>query len=170
MARQGTMHQLKVWRLLVITLVCAALGWVVTLLTHRAGWPSLSLPLSSLISLAVVIVVVLALGLRVYLWQRGTIKGRINPILAARTLILAQACAYAGAVLLGWHLGVGLDGVLALGLGARLSELVAPAGITVGSLVMVGVGFLVQKFCTLPPQDGGGEDLGTPDIDEGVRS
>ena len=36
-------------------------------------------------------------------------KTLLDPLLAARTLILAQACAYAGTVLLGWHVGIFLD-------------------------------------------------------------
>ena len=78
----------------------------------------------------------------------------LDPILAAWTLVLAQACAYAGTVLLGWHAGIFLDQL-------RLWSLRSDQGITWlalamagGGLVMIVVGLLVERFCRIPPEDG----------------
>ena len=72
------------------------------------------LPATALVTMGVIVALTLVLGIRVLRWRNSTEQQRkkripLNPILAARTLVLAQACAYAGTVLLGWHAGIFLD-------------------------------------------------------------
>ncbi|MFP3548867.1 DUF3180 domain-containing protein, partial [Rhizobium sp. SIMBA_035] len=61
----------------------------------------------------------LVMGIRGLRWRNGRKKPILKPILAARTLILAQACAYAGTLLFGWHAGISLD---LLGVGSMRSD------------------------------------------------
>jgi hypothetical protein len=108
--------------------------------------------------MGVIVAITLILGIRVLRWRnslRDTTKKKtlLNPILAARTLVLAQACAYAGTVLLGWHVGIFLDQL-------RIWNLRSDQGITWvavamagGGLVMIVVGLLVERFCKIPPED-----------------
>ncbi|GAA3705557.1 hypothetical protein GCM10022377_19030 [Zhihengliuella alba] len=75
----------------------------------------------------------------------------MNPLLAARTLILAQAVAYAGAVVGGWHGGVLVD---LLGAMAPASATVTTAWVMLAAgVVMSVVGWVVEQFCKLPPDD-----------------
>ena len=83
--------------LAVIAVIAAAAGWSATVLTNRFSLPTPALPYSALVTLGLVIVIVLVLGLRVRRWRDGKRDRELNPILAARTLVLAQASAYAGA-------------------------------------------------------------------------
>jgi hypothetical protein len=90
-------------------------------------------------------------------WRNGKKKKMLNPILAAWTLVLAQACAYTGTVLLGWHAGIFLDLL-------RLWNLRSDQGITWltlsmagGGLAMIIVGLVVERFCRIPPEDGDAE-------------
>ena len=75
-----------------------------------------------------------------------------DPILAARTLVLAQACAYAGTVLLGWHAGIFVDQLRIWT--SRSDQGITWVAIAVagGGSVMIVVGLLVERFCRIPPR------------------
>ena len=81
----------------------------------------------------------------------------LNPILAARTLVLAQACAYAGTVLLGWHAGIFVDQLRIWSLRSDQDITWLALAMAGGGLVMIVVGLLVERFCKIPPEDGDGD-------------
>jgi hypothetical protein len=143
--------------LIIVALVLAIAGWFATLLTNRYSLATPLLPPTGLVTMGVIVVLTLVLGIRVLRWKNGKKKKLLNPILAAWTLVLAQACAYTGAVLLGWHAGIFLDLL-------RLWSLRSDEGITWlalamagGGLAMIIVGLVVERFCRIPPEDGDGE-------------
>jgi hypothetical protein len=118
------------------------------------------LPATALATMGVIVAITLILGIRVLRWRNSITNANakkktvLDPLLAARTLVLAQACAYAGTVLLGWHVGIFLDQL-------RIWSLRSDQGITWlalamagGGLVMIVVGLLVERFCKIPPEDG----------------
>jgi lysylphosphatidylglycerol synthetase-like protein (DUF2156 family) len=145
------------WLLLGIGVGVALAGYFATLLTTRYGLSTPVLPLTGLVTMGVIVVLTLVLGIRVLRWRNGKKKKMLNPILAAWTLVLAQACAYTGSVLLGWHAGIFLDQL-------RLWNLRSAQGLTwqalamaAGGLIMVVVGLVVERFCRIPPEDGDAE-------------
>jgi hypothetical protein len=146
-------------RLLVIGVILAVAGWSATVVTSRYSMATPVLPATALATMGVIVAITLILGIRVLRW-RNSLKDStkkktvLDPLLAARTLVLAQACAYAGTVLLGWHVGIFLDQL-------RIWSLRSDQGITWlalamagGGLVMIVVGLLVERFCRIPPEDG----------------
>ncbi|UZX01479.1 DUF3180 domain-containing protein [Arthrobacter sp. CDRTa11] len=145
-------------RLLLIGVILAVAGWSATVLTNRYSMATPVLPVTALATMGVIVVITLILGIRILRWRnrnRDKTKKKIalDPILAARTLVLAQACAYAGTVLLGWHAGIFLDQL-------RVWSLRSDQGITWvalaqagGGLAMIVVGLLVERFCKIPPED-----------------
>lgn len=149
------MKPINVLLLFVIGLAVAFAGWFATLLTTRYSLSTPVLPLTALVTMGVIVVLTLVLGIRVLRWRNGKKKKKmLNPILAAWTLVLAQACAYTGIVLLGWHAGIFVDQL-------RLWNVRSNQGITWqalamagGGLVMVVVGLVVERFCRIPPEDG----------------
>ncbi|WP_028267987.1 DUF3180 domain-containing protein [Arthrobacter sp. MA-N2] len=149
--------------LAIITVVLAIVGWLASVLTTRYSMATPVLPPSALVTMGVIAALTLIMGIRVLRWRNGKKKTMLNPILAARTLLLAQACAYAGTVLLGWHVGIVLEQL-------RLWNLRSDQGIFWlalimggGGLVMTIVGLVVERFCRIPPEDleGGPEVRGT---------
>jgi hypothetical protein len=146
-------------RLMLIGLVLAVAGWAATAITNRFSMATPVLPATALATMAVIVAITLVLGIRVLRWRNSNRdsskkKTALDPILAARTLVLAQACAYAGTVLLGWHTGIFLDQL-------RVWSLRSDQGITLlalamagGGLAMIVVGLLVERFCKIPPEDG----------------
>ncbi|TLM88094.1 DUF3180 domain-containing protein [Pseudarthrobacter sp. NamE5] len=146
-------------RLLLIGFILAVAGWSATVVTSRYSMATPVLPATALATMGVIVTITLILGIRVLRW-RNSLKDStkkktvLDPLLAARTLVLAQACAYAGTVLLGWHVGIFLDQL-------RIWSLRSDQGITWlalamagGGLVMIVVGLLVERFCKIPPEDG----------------
>lgn len=148
--------------LLVIAVALAVLGWLAALISGRYSLNTPVLPLTGLLTMGVIVALTLILGIRVLRWRNGTKKKMLNPILAAWTLVLAQACAYTGTVLLGWHAGIFLDQLRLWSVrsGQALTwETLSMAG---GGLVMVVVGLVVERFCRIPPEDGDAD--GTPGL------
>ncbi|MFE4195814.1 DUF3180 domain-containing protein [Paenarthrobacter sp. NPDC056912] len=146
--------------LLIIAVVAAVIGWLATTTTNRFNMPTPVLPVSALVTMGVIAGLTLFMGVRVLRWRNGKKKNMLNPILAARTLILAQACAYAGTLLLGWHAGISLD-LLRVG-GLRGGEGILWNALLMGGggVVMVVVGLVVERFCRIPPEDFEGGSAG----------
>jgi hypothetical protein len=151
-------------RLLLIGFILAVAGWSATVVTSRYSMATPVLPATALATMGVIVAITLILGIRVLRWRnslntsgaKAAARKRpmLDPLLAARTLVLAQACAYAGTVLLGWHVGIFLDQL-------RIWSLRSDQGITWlalamagGGLAMIVVGLLVERFCKIPPEDG----------------
>lgn len=139
--------------LAVIGLVAGAAGWLVNWWATRNGLPAPALQLSSLLTVLVITGITLVFGRKVLVWRNGSRKKPLNPILALRTLILAQACAYAGALSLGWHAGIFVDQVSLLGVRSAQGPLWGSLALMAGGIVMIGVGLVVESFCRLPPGD-----------------
>lgn len=161
------MKPMRPLTLALISVIVAAAGWLATVLTSRYGLTTPVLPATALVTMGVIVVLTLVLGLRVLRWRNrprtpGAKKDAlINPILAARTLVLAQACAYAGTVLLGWHAGIFLDQLRIWSLRSNQGITWLSLALTGGGVVMIVVGLLVERFCRIPPEEGDG-GLGQP--------
>lgn len=148
--------------LLVIGVGLAVAGWFATLMAARYSLATPVLPLTGLVTMGAIVAVTLILGIRVLRWRNGKKKKMLNPILAAWTLVLAQACAYTGAMLLGWHAGIFMDQLRLWNVrsGQEITwQTLVMAG---GGLVMIVVGLVVERFCRIPPEDGDAE--GTPGV------
>jgi hypothetical protein len=137
--------------LLLIAVGAAIAGWVGQLVALAGGLPAPVLHWSSLLTMGAGALVTLGFGIRVLRYQQGKLKKRLDPIQAARTLVLAQATAYAGAVIAGWHGGILLD--LLAAVGVRSQAVISSFVMIAGALVMVIVGWTVEQFCKLPPED-----------------
>lgn len=140
--------------LAVIGLALAVAGWAAAVLGSRYGMATPVLPPTGLVTMGVIVVLTLVMGIRVLRWRNGKKKKMINPFLAAWTLVLAQACAYTGAMLFGWHAGIfaQLLQIWSLRNSQELTWLAL--GMAGGGLVMIVVGLVVERFCRIPPEDG----------------
>ena len=74
----------------------------------------------------------------------------LNPIRAARTLVLAQAAALTGAAVLGWYAGQLVCALADLNLDHNRA-LVWPLSVTSGAgLVLAVAGLATQRMCRIP--------------------
>jgi lysylphosphatidylglycerol synthetase-like protein (DUF2156 family) len=143
--------------LLFIGAAVGFLGWLAALVTTRYSLATPVLPLTGLTTMGVIVVLTLVLGIRVLRWRNGNKKKMLNPILAAWTLVLAQACAYTGTVLLGWHAGIFADQLRLWNLRSNQSLTWQALIMAGGGLLMIVVGLTVERFCRIPPEDGDAE-------------
>ena len=151
------------WTLLVV-LAAAVLGWLAGLAAPSLGWPAPVVGRSGLITVAAVSVLCLALGWRVRRDREKPAAARMDPLAAARTLVLGQASGFAGAALGGWHAGVAVQVLLRAGVGAPTVREAALQA--VGGLVLLVVGLIVERWCRIPPEadapEGGRGQDGSP--------
>lgn len=155
------MHLLTVRGLLLCAAAAGALGWTANRLSTAAGGPLLILPWVSLAGLAAVAAGLLVLGLRVRRHQEGAHPERFDPLIAARTAAAAQAAAWAGAGLAGWHAAVAVDQLALVAVRSDQGPLWASLVQAGAGLVLAVVGWVVEGFCKLPPDD--------PDAREGAE-
>lgn len=149
--------------LAVIAVVFGIAGWLVNSWATRNGYPAPVLNLTALFTLAFIVGFTLFLGLRVRRWRDGNREKQLDPIAAARTLVLAQATAYAGALLLGWHGGIFLDQVGLWEMRPNHAPTWASLAMSAGGILMIATGLVVERFCKLPPEDKNGGDPNMPD-------
>ncbi len=146
------------WPRLVLVAALAALGSF-GLLHLLEGHGATILPpamLSSLVVLAIALAVGIA-GWNVRQFVRGKRPG-LDPLLAARTVVLATAACYTGALLSGWYAGHVLLVLRDLAIPGRRAVAVAAAVALLASAVLAVTGLVVERWCRLPPPDDGEAD------------
>lgn len=151
------MSTLRFRWLALVGLAAGLAGWLVNWFATRNGYGTPALPLTSLVTTAVIIAITLVFGRRVLRWRNGRRDRPLDPILATRTLVLAQACAYAGAVSLGWHAGILVDQVALMSVRSTVAPLWGSVALMAGGIVMIMVGLVVEDFCRLPSDDDDGK-------------
>lgn len=143
------MISLLSWRTPLLAAAAAVLGWLVSLAAPALGLPAPVMDLTGLVTVAAVGALCLALGLRVRRDRERPLAGRMDPIAAARTLVLGQASGLTGAALAGWHLGAGASAPAVLDAGL----------LVVGGAALLAAGVVVERWCRIPPGEDG-EDAG----------
>lgn len=189
------MSQLRPIWLLIILVAASLAGFLATISMAAAGYSSPVLPMSSAITLSAVGLIVLSLGIVVWRDQRairqadqqnrdrarrGDRRGRspsrtgspgkgrrLHPLQAVRVVAAGQACAYAGALIAGWHAGIILD--LAPSAGMSTPNVSSSLVMMIGGLVWVIIGFVVEGLCRLPPDQGESLQDGELDQDDGTE-
>lgn len=96
---------------------------------------------------------VLSAGLPVRRWTRGSRTRPLDPLRAARTVVLAKAAQYAGALLTGWYAGQALALVTTLDVGARRSLLVRVLVTAAAAIAVWFIGWLTERFCRVDRRD-----------------
>lgn len=145
-------------------LVLAGVLGAVLALAARALTPAaLALPWFTLVALVLLAAAVLLLARRVRRYVRDPKGHRIDPLVAARTAVMAQATALLGALLAGWGLGL-LARELALlqYRGLSGSFVLACANLVLG-IVVGASGWVAEQWCKRPPEDPDDDDFGTPE-------
>lgn len=102
----------------------------------------------------------LARPVRHYLQGRAT--SSLDPLRAARTVVLAQAGAITGAAVAGWYSGQLAVVLTGLDLLANQARILPVALMIAAALGLCGAGLVAQHWCRIdPPDDGGPQDAPT---------
>lgn len=140
--------------LLAVALVVGALSWMGWKVYANQGHllPSVSWFAAMLLLLLAALVV--SAGLPVRRFLKGQSTRTLNPLRAARTLILAQASALTGAAALGWYAGQTVLVLPDLDFGSNRTLLWRLATAGASALVLMAAGLWTQRMCRIdPPKD-----------------
>lgn len=147
------------WSLVVaVAAILAGLSYVLWRLWTNDGR---LIPPVSWVSAALMVAMaalVISAGLPVRRFLRGRATHPLNPLRAARSLVLAQAAALTGAAVLGWYAGQlavvlpDLELVSYQRLVWRLVAVVAAAG------VLIAAGLVTQRWCRVEPPEEADEE------------
>ncbi len=140
------------------TLVLAGLAttvvaWLVLRLVTGAG---AEVPLPGWV--AVIVMIFLGAGLLVAGWQvrkvrDGRSDGSVSALRAARTLVLAQAAALTGSVLVGWYVANVLTLLPDADVQSQRDRILPFVLHAVVALLLAASGMVVQWWCRLRPRD-----------------
>ncbi|WP_144794808.1 DUF3180 domain-containing protein [Kocuria palustris] len=154
------MRGLTVRVLATVAALAFVAAWAADLLSGRLGGPLLALPVLSGVGLLVFAGVLLIMGLRVRRLRDGDRELSMDRSWGTITAALAQAAAILGGLTLGWHAMLVVDQ-------AVLVPLRSDQGPLWGCLFQVGVGavlivigWIVERFCRIPPDDPEAEEAG----------
>jgi hypothetical protein len=137
---------------LAVAVITTGVGWfLLDAWAGRGGDPP-PVPWTAPLAVAGLALAVIASGLPVRRWLRGTSQRPPNMLIAARTAMLAKAAVYVGAVLTGWYAAQALI-VLPRLAGARRTRFAEAVVTVICAIGLVVAGWLVQRWCTLPPDD-----------------
>lgn len=129
----------------------ALLSWLIGRIWLDGGnqpWRTSWLAVLLLVAMAAT---VLAMGRR--MWRHRRRGDRVEPLVAARILGLAQASALTGALVGGGYLGQAVALLPDLGFGRRGEIALWHAGAALAGLAVAAAGLLVQSWCRVREDD-----------------
>ena len=139
------------WRpLTVLCLGAGALVWVAAMLAERAGISPVHIPWTVAGVCIVVGIVTLWMAWAVRQYLAGKRPG-LDPLRAARTVVLAQAAAYTGAMLGGAFLGYAIALAANWSHQPRRELAIAAAIAALGAFVLLACGVVAERWCRIDP-------------------
>ena len=145
--------EIRVSTLVLVAAVTGIAGFAVFAMITRNG--SL-VPRPSLLSGVLLVamgglVLWLARPVRRYLQGRATTT--LDPLRAARTVVLAQAAALTGSAAAGWYAGQAVVVLTDLTLAANQSRLLPLGALVVAGVALAAAGLVAQRWCRVDPPD-----------------
>jgi uncharacterized membrane protein len=151
-------REIRVQTLALVAAVTGILGFGVFSTLTRSG--SL-VPRPSLLAGVLLVAMgglVLGMARPVRRYLAGQAKGRLDPLRAARVVVLAQAAALTGAAAAGWYLSQIVVVATDLALVANRGRLLPLAALVVAALALAAAGVVAQRWCRIDPPDAGEGD------------
>ncbi|MCT1602758.1 DUF3180 domain-containing protein [Kocuria sp. p3-SID1433] len=141
-------------RLLAVLAAAAFMaGWIAQMISGAVHGPLLALPVASGIALLVFAAILLIAGLRVRRLRDGDREVRMDRTWGTVVAALAQAVAVLGALCLGWHAMLAVDQAALISLRTEQGPLWRCLfQVGVGAALAV-IGWTVERFCRIPPED-----------------
>lgn len=150
-------------RVLGIGLGSTLLAFVALRVVESRGGTLLPVPPIAWIAVLVIATVVGLLAWNVRQYVRGK-RPDFDVLLAARTVVLASASAYTGALLFGWYAAQVLVVVTAgdLDIAGRRDVAVTAGIAAVTAVVLAVVGLVAERWCEVPPPEDDDAGPGAP--------
>lgn len=146
--------EIRVKTLLLVAAATGIAGYAVFATITRNG--SL-VPRPALLSGVLLVVMgglVLWLARPVHRYLQGRATTTLDPLRAARTVVLAQAAALTGSAAAGWYLGQLAVVLTDLSLDANQGRLLPLGALVVSAVALAAAGLVAQRWCRVePPED-----------------
>lgn len=139
-------------RLLLVAAVSTAFTAAALRMAESRGASLLPVPLLSSAVVLLIAAVVASLGWTVRQYTRGRRPG-LDPLFAARSVVLATASAYTGALLSGWYAGQVLLVLGDLEIAVRRDVAISAGAALICTVALAVVGLVVERWCEVPPPD-----------------
>ena len=139
-------------RLLGIAVLSAAVVTAGLRIAESRGATLLPVPALAWLLVLLIAAIVVGLGWNVRQYTRGKRPG-LDVLIAARTVVLATASGYTGALLTGWYTAQVLVTLGDLQIGSRQDVAVSAAIAAGAAVVLAVVGLVVERWCEVPPPD-----------------
>ena len=137
--------------LILLVLVGVALALGAARLLEVTGGPGMPLPWT-VVAVPVAGAVGLAwFGWPVRRWTRGDRSRTLDPLRAARTVVLAKASALVASLFLGWYAGLALWVLRPSAPQVQAGRLSTAVAAALGFAVMLVAGLVVERWCKSPP-------------------
>ncbi|WGW10996.1 DUF3180 domain-containing protein [Saxibacter everestensis] len=157
------MQATKFRNLLLGALVGAVIGFVVFRILEAAGSQLPGLPVVAIVGMVVLGLALLVFGWPVRRWTSGDRDKPLDPLRAARTLVMAKAASGAGSLIAGWYAGSTAYLLFAVGTAARREQGLQMLIAVLAAVFLVTTGLVVERFCQLPPDDNDNDKEGAQD-------
>lgn len=147
-------------RIGIVIAVAGLAGWLVSRVAQTRGATPLEVPwtVELVCLMAAVAALVLAWAVRQY--KRGK-KPELTGLRAARTVVFAQACAYAGAVVTGVYGGYAISLFDSWEHAPRQATATSAIIAALAGLILLVAGIVAEHWCKTDPRDDDPEHGGT---------
>jgi uncharacterized membrane protein YidH (DUF202 family) len=155
--------EIRIQTLVLIAAVLGIVSFVVFEMITRSGT---LVPTPSLLSGVLLVVMgglVLWMARPVRRYLQGNATRPLDPLHAARIVVLAQAAALTGSAAAGWYLGQLVVVMTDLSLSANQSRLLPLGALVVAGVALAAAGLVAQRWCRVDPGDEEREQPGPVD-------
>ena len=146
-------HEIRVQTLVLVAAAAGLVSFGVFVLITRSGELVPRPPVLAGVLLVVMAGLVLWLARPVRRYLQGRATTPLDPVQAARTVVLAQAAALTGSAATGWYAGQLVVVLTDLSLVANRSRILPLSLLLVAGVVLATAGLVAQRWCRVDPRD-----------------
>lgn len=146
------MRRTPLSRLVGVAVLSAAVATAGLRIAESRGATLLPVPALAWLLVLLIAAIVIGLGWNVRQYTRGKRPG-LDVLIAARTVVLATASGYTGALLMGWYAAQVLVTLGDLQIDSRRDVAVSATVAAVAAVVLAVVGVVVERWCEVRPPD-----------------
>ena len=146
-------HEIRVQTLVLVAAAAGLVSFGVFVLITRSGELVPRPPVLAGVLLVVMAGLVLWLARPVRRYLQGRATTPLDPVQAARTVVLAQAAALTGSAATGWYAGQLAVVLTDLSLVANRSRILPLSLLLVAGVVLATAGLVAQRWCRVDPRD-----------------
>jgi hypothetical protein len=146
-------HEIRVQTLAIVAAAAGLVSFGLFAMLTRSGDLVPRPPVLAGVLLVVMAALVLWLARPVRRYLPGRATTSLDPLRAARTVVLAQAAALTGSAAAGWYAGQLVVVLTDLSLVANRSRILPLALLMAAGLALATAGLVAQRWCRVDPRD-----------------